>query len=184
MSTLVPVWTLLVLLSEALVLGVVPAVALRLRALQCCSQCHTAVCLRRPASPLLPGKHSTGASSVYKSCPSAKRARLVLLLQPVLPGSRGPRWTTAHLLPSQSPRRHLVPRSSGYRFSFLFRASASAAPFSQLARGRGSPFLFKGLTKMVSTASWAPLCSESPVTTHSSLLSSVGAIHPRLKSLR
>ena len=81
-------------------------------------------------------------------------------------------------------RRHLVPRSSGYRFSFLFRASASAAPFSQLARGRGSPFLFKGLTKVVSTASWAPLCSESPVTTHSNYLSSVGATPPRLKSLR
>ena len=102
-STLVPVWTLLVLPSEALVLGVVPAVVLCLRTLQCCSQCRTGVCSRRPASLLLPRKHSTGASSVYKSCLSARRARLVLLLQPVLPGSRGPLWTTAHLLPSQSP---------------------------------------------------------------------------------
>ena len=58
-----------------------------------------------------------------------------------------------------------------------------AAPSSLSARGLGSPFLCSGLTSVVSTASCAPRRMGNPLTTHSSLLLSVGSTGPTSRSL-
>ena len=63
------------------------------------------------------------------------------------------------------------PTSSGYVLSFLRRAATKATSSSAAPRW-GSPFACKALTKVVSTASWAPAKSGSPSTTTSSLRAS------------